>query len=236
MAIDKRQPRGKCFPTPPIPMPRGAPPHHAHAYTNCSRPSEALAAPSQMSPSFLPPSPITYHQFYPITAVMGNCCGKESSGDNFAGPGRTLGSNPAPQPAQPRAPLPSKITSTASGPGRPLGGGDGAGGGAGGSGASGGRARSAAARAAEVCDAPYPFLLCTIPRHSREFETNNLHYRRREHQRQTRRQKASWDRHSPMNGRRPCQAHSKLHRKTSGGRERYSRAPRHGIGTNTLVE
>ncbi|EXJ71629.1 uncharacterized protein A1O5_05437 [Cladophialophora psammophila CBS 110553] len=69
---------------------------------------------------------------------MGNLCSKSSNKpDNFATPGRTVGSST--QPRQTSAPVPQKITSST--PGRALGGGDAT--------PSADDARSAAARAAE---------------------------------------------------------------------------------------
>ena len=73
---------------------------------------------------------------------MGNCCGKKSS-DNFANPGRTLGSaSSAHQPSSDQ--VPSKIASTRRSLGGAPTGGDG----------TGDDPRAAAARAAEVTGIP----------------------------------------------------------------------------------
>lgn len=73
---------------------------------------------------------------------MGNLCGKQSD-DNFAQPGRTVGSAPSTQVPNPRAPIP-KAAPKVSGPGRTVGGGV--------DGGVGGDPRAAAARAAEVSE------------------------------------------------------------------------------------
>lgn len=70
---------------------------------------------------------------------MGNLCGKHSKDENFAGPGRTLGSAPPPS-NNARASIPAAKKSPLQGNGRTLGE----------PGASGGDPRSAAAKAAEV--------------------------------------------------------------------------------------
>ncbi|EKG19242.1 hypothetical protein MPH_03503 [Macrophomina phaseolina MS6] len=70
---------------------------------------------------------------------MGNLCGKQSKDDNFAGPGRTLGSAPPPS-DNARASIPATKKSPLQGNGRTLGG-------PGGSGDD--DPRSAAAKAAE---------------------------------------------------------------------------------------
>ncbi|KAF4306889.1 hypothetical protein SLS57_011423 [Botryosphaeria dothidea] len=69
---------------------------------------------------------------------MGNLCGKESKGDNFAGPGRTLGAAPPPS-DNARASIPATKKSPLQGNGRTLGG----------PGGSDNDPRSAAAKAAE---------------------------------------------------------------------------------------
>lgn len=72
-------------------------------------------------------------------SAMGNLCGKESKGDNFAGPGRTLGAAPPPS-DNARASIPATKKSPLQGNGRTLGG----------PGGSDNDPRSAAAKAAEV--------------------------------------------------------------------------------------
>ena len=81
---------------------------------------------------------------------MGNCCGGESKDANFSGAGRTLGSQPAPNPEStpPRVAVPAKV----GGPPRTLGG-DGSG--------EGSDPKSAAARAAEVPSAIRHHNTCT---------------------------------------------------------------------------
>ncbi|KAK0645320.1 hypothetical protein DIS24_g8014 [Lasiodiplodia hormozganensis] len=71
---------------------------------------------------------------------MGNLCGKESKSDNFAGPGRALGSAPALS-NNATAPIPATKKSALQGNGRTLGGPEATG---------GDDPRSAAAKAAEA--------------------------------------------------------------------------------------
>lgn len=91
---------------------------------------------------------------------MGNLCGKQSKDDNFAGPGRTLGSAPPPS-DNARASIPATKKSPLQGNGRTLGG-------PGGSGDD--DPRSAAAKAAEVRSLSayelFVMLICVLNRNA----------------------------------------------------------------------
>ncbi|PSN73135.1 hypothetical protein BS50DRAFT_672092 [Corynespora cassiicola Philippines] len=101
---------------------------------------------------------------------MGNLCGKQSKDDNFQGPGRTLGSAPAPAT---KASVPARVAEggsgkkpKVSGPGRTVGGGE----------PSGDDARSAAAAAAEARNtkAPTGDLAKKLDAQKRQTQTQTL--------------------------------------------------------------
>jgi len=95
---------------------------HSHSPTRSSRLTSALRL-SSIRCTFPPPPSRSSHSIRPYSATqMGNLCGKQSK-DGFDGPGRTLGSAPAPatKASVPSSAKPTPPKRTVGGPPRTLG-------------------------------------------------------------------------------------------------------------------